>query len=365
MHGPTKSACASRSADGEDAGPGFQASDGIRWRVAVTSPKKAPSSDPDTEQTQAPLQGPGDRSPLLSVVRAGSGALVPLAPSFPARRVLAVTTKPTSDATSALPELLFLTSDAPVSPAAAIENALANPASAIFRITGWALIDNVLNVAPDLFLRQMTLMVAVAREALEYCQRDPHARDERIQARQHLEALEKWITLSTLDRSGGRTNKPLRVSQAVQERALALGRLGNKLRHSWSEYLLSPADEENTETRSARKGAKGAGTSPGCWDGWIHDAMEILDSVPGGLMVSELQREMKPHRFPANRKAKERLSSVLRGAEPWPDRGVLVALVRGRERRLLPVDGWRELLAEVIGTGVTVVNQESPPSSPF
>lgn len=83
------------------------------------------------------------------------------------------------------------------------------------------------------------------------------------------------------------------------------------------------------------------------WDAWIPAAIEILEAEP--MIVSHVQRKLQPHGFPTTQKARDKLSAVLRGVKPWPARARTVVLATGESKRLIPVEGWRARVAEVLG----------------
>lgn len=193
----------------------------------------------------------GNRSPLLTVQRVGSGALVPCAAN-PTGMVVAM----------AMPS------------------------------------HGVVAHHADLILAQLQAQLQVAHRQLDIMLDDAPSQAERISARDHLDTLSRWVTLAMATRSGGDADAPLDLPESIAHAANALATTGGRPRHYWREGWLAGRHGGEGDERTSRYDLSPGEAAPGPLTSRERKVLEILADVPPGegLVGTEILAELPRRR---------------------------------------------------------------------
>ena len=178
----------------------------------------------------------GGKSPVAEVVRAGSGALVPLISSNPGRQLVGVSgpfgsRDPKSGKVVDLPTGSFLGPDVAVSPVDQLAWALMNPARAL-SMSMDALGDpkaGVIRQGADWILEQLFALITFAAAMLDRVAGGESVTRDRDRARDLLLQVQNWTTYARVNRSGRDADAPLIVPSVVSNQARSCARLGRRL----------------------------------------------------------------------------------------------------------------------------------------
>ncbi len=233
----------------------------------------------------------GAKSPLLSMVKVGSGGLLPLSAPTMDRPLVAITVPPDEQ-----PGTLLVV-DVPVSPDQAITFALENPVRALFVASYFghevrrglpagaptsnplssvsspeedtppnpparALRPVCFNGLPvdnyaggvilrdtDIVVHQFRALLSAATVRLDHYRGDPLATSDRIRAREIIYDLTKWALRIQVVRSGQDANASLTVPMDVGAAAFELARIGRRLPLYERERLAQEAADREEPSR--------------------------------------------------------------------------------------------------------------------
>jgi hypothetical protein len=202
-----------------------------------------PSTSPGTEAA---------RSPMMSVVSAGSGRLVRFTGAGKIHPLVFYVLR----SAGGIPIGTLCGIDTPLSNENATEHSLTNPGRALFLAVG---VDTagVIRHGVDLFVQQFRTLLVIAQRALDESPGDELSRSDRIQAREIIESLSTWATMVQVRRSGGDAATPLEVPSPIRDQAVELANIARRLRHHKKEAsigrdLSATADDQPPGRRSEK-----------------------------------------------------------------------------------------------------------------
>lgn len=181
------------------------------------------------EQFHPTGSGEGPRSPLVGVVKAGSGALVPLMPD-PVRIAVALYLPEVTRPNLYPPGTLFAP-DVPAPEELRIVNVLVNPLKALnMGILGLGNpSEGTIGFGADMVLRQFQFMLPAACSELDKQPGGAGGYSDRVQARSLLSRIANWVGSARIARSGEPAEQPLTVPGDMYEAAQKLAGLGSRL----------------------------------------------------------------------------------------------------------------------------------------
>ena len=194
-------------------------------------------------------------SPVLSIVKAGSGCAVPLA-QHPLRPVILLTTGG-NDSNKRAPNNagLFFVPDVQFSESAGLEYLLSNPEK-MASMALHALGSNetlTINRCADAFLAQLNFVLAIGKAVVNRTASHAPSLSYRVRAQTCIADASEWTSFERVKRSGGDARVTLRIPPQVMGKLKKLARLGRYLRFYREESLndqqsstpihLDPTDE--------------------------------------------------------------------------------------------------------------------------